>query len=441
MSASPPPSNPRHGVAEAALLLQRILPDPSPHEAGKGEAADQALEQFFRERHAGPKERARIADLVYYALRHRRPLERVVQHLLATHTVPDTLQLASAAAVALERETSTAAHPPEAWADWQPLWALLGHAATLAPPPLPPPSAAEQSGLPEWLWQRFSRQWGEEQALQLATALRISAPVDLRVNTLRATREEVVAALAAARIEACPTPHAPSGVRLAQRRPLQGLESFQHGWFEIQDEGSQLIAPLLTPRPGETIVDLCAGGGGKSLHLATLMGNRGRIVAADIEARRLLPIGPRSKRAGVRIIRTVALRHERDPQLKPLESKADAVLVDAPCSGLGTLRRRPEIQWQLQSTQIEAYHYRQCALLEAGARLTRPGGRLLYATCSLLHRENQEVVAAFLADNKNFRLQPVPMPATRPAHAPFFVLLPHQSATDGFFAALLLRIA
>ncbi|MEO5353707.1 MAG: RsmB/NOP family class I SAM-dependent RNA methyltransferase [Magnetococcus sp. XQGC-1] len=269
------------------------------------------------------------------------------------------------------------------------------------------------------------QQWGNQLA---PLSLNQPASVDLRVNLLRATREGVLSALAAAGIAAVATPHAPTGVRLLQRQPLSGLESFKQGWFEIQDEGSQLIAPLLAPRPGALVVDLCAGGGGKTLHLAALMQNRGTIWATDLSAQRLARLGARARRAGVRIIRPLALRHERDPKLKGVEGKADAVLVDAPCSGTGTLRRRPEIKWQLPSSQVEAYHYRQCALLEAGARLTRPGGRLLYCTCSLLQRENQAVADAFLQDNKNFCVR-----------SESLSFLPHRTGTDGFFAVLFER--
>ncbi|MEO5340641.1 MAG: RsmB/NOP family class I SAM-dependent RNA methyltransferase [Magnetococcus sp. MYC-9] len=418
-------------IQQAALLLQRLLPETG----GQGEAADQVLERFFRQHHTGSRERARIADWVYQALRHRRRLEGLLQGLSATAAVAwDGFSLVCAAAVMLEGLPEPASRAR--------LGALLGvERVTDGAATGPPPGGAERFSLPDWLWQRFVDQWGEPQAEQVAAVLNQPATVDLRVNRLRASREALLAALEAAGVEAVATPYAPTGVRLTRRRPLAALASFQQGWFEIQDEGSQLMAPLLDPRPGETVVDLCAGGGGKSLHLAALMQNRGRVVAADTVARRLAPLAGRSKRAGVRIIRTLPLRHERDAKLKEFTMRADAVLVDAPCSGIGTLRRRPELKWQLQEAQVEAYHDRQCALLEAGAALTRPGGRLLYVTCSLLQRENQAVVEAFLADNKQFRLQPVPAVPDLPQNTPFLILLPHQTATDGFFAALLQRAA
>lgn len=425
-------------VQEAGRLLQQILPDPLGENGGA--AADAVLEQFFRAHHTGSRERAYLAELVYHALRHRRSLEAMVRAVLPASPVPDGVSLAVAASVVMQAGSTAllrdllGVHPAESTT---PTDAVPSHQEPLTPPP--GLTMAERLSLPDWLWQQWVAQWGTEEAERLGRFLNQPASVDLRVNTLRATREQVMADLLAAQIVALPTPHAPTGLRLPERQPLGALESFKRGWFEIQDEGSQLIAPLLSPQPGETVVDLCAGGGGKTLHLAALMHNRGRIVATDLDERRLARLAPRCKRAGVRSVRTIALRHERDPKLKHLEGRADAVLVDAPCSGIGTLRRHPEMKWRLQSAQVEAYHYRQCALLEAGARLTRPGGRLLYATCSLLQRENQAVVTAFLADNKNFTLRPVRTVASSPPTTPFLMLLPHQTETDGFFAALLQR--
>ncbi|MBF0184296.1 MAG: RsmB/NOP family class I SAM-dependent RNA methyltransferase [Magnetococcales bacterium] len=423
-------------VQGAALLLPQIVP-----EFGQGErtslrlsAADQLLEHHFRQQRSGSLERQAISELVYYILRHRRSLEAVVRHLLPESGQPEPLFLAQAASVALR----------EGWQQlggWQRLARLLGIEPLPGSVPLLPLSDAEQHELPEWLWQQWLTEWGREQTSALAKALNQPATVDLRVNTLRANREQVLAELTAHRLSCQYTPHAPHGLRLHERQALQPLAAFQQGWFEVQDEGSQLMAPLLQPRPGELIIDLCAGGGGKTLHLAALLNNRGRLVAVDNEAGRLLRLTQRCKRAGVRIVRTVPVRHERDTPLKEWENKADAVLVDVPCSGSGTLRRHPELKWRLQSAQIAAYHYRQCALLEAGARLTRPGGRLLYVTCSLLARENQDVVAAFLADNRSFRSKMAVLPPGLTAEGPLFHLLPHRSGTDGFFAALLQRLA
>ena len=426
------------GLRDAGLLLQRIL-------FGAPSTTDAILGDFFRQQRCGQQERARITELVFHALRHRRPLETTLRPVLPDMAIPEGTALACAALADLR-----------AW----PRTRLCGLLETLESPasqatsasPLPSNSAAERVSLPDWLWHALATQWGEEEAERLGKALNQPACVDLRINPLRTSHKHLIETLATQAIHATPTPYAPMGLRLEKRTPLRGLEPFKQGLFEVQDEGSQLIAPLLAPKPGWTVVDLCAGGGGKTLHLAALMRNRGKIIATDTDERRLSRLKPRIRRAKARTITTMALRHERDPKLKHLEGRAEAVLVDAPCSGTGTLRRRPEIKWHLQAQQIEALHDRQCALLEAGARLTRPGGHLLYATCSLLRRENQDVVQTFLADNRYFRLQPVMASSLSPDFSakqeeevlpmtPFLTLLPHKTGTDGFFAALLQRTA
>lgn len=422
------------GLLDASRLLQEIL-------FVESSAADHVLERFFRAQHSGQMERARINELVFYVLRHRRRLECMLRSLLPNVSGYGGIELATSA-LAILRDwpeerlrvmLGVGTHAPPVRGDAQPL-----RCQSL--------SAAERISLPDWLWQHLQEQWGTEEAECLGAFLNQPAHVDLRVNSLRASRDEVLCTLRALELRVSPTSYAPMALRLEQRHPLNGLTPFKKGLFEVQDEGSQLITHLLTPQPGWTVVDLCAGGGGKSLHLAALMQNRGAVIATDIDKRRLSRLGPRIKRTGARIVRTLALRHERDPKLKRLEGRADAVLVDAPCSGTGVLRRHPEIKWRLQARQVDAFHYRQCALLEAGARLTRPGGCLLYATCSLLQRENQDVAWAFLADNKNFRLRPV-AEALAVAHieglpqtTPFLILLPHQTGTDGFFAALFQRV-
>ncbi|WP_130472157.1 RsmB/NOP family class I SAM-dependent RNA methyltransferase [Candidatus Magnetaquicoccus inordinatus] len=421
-------------IQEASQLLQAILPDLADAEDAslRLPAADQIVEQHFRQQHSGSLARTTIANLVYQVLRHRRFLQAMLQTLLPAGTTANAVQLVQAASIALH----------EGWQElsgWQRLAYLLGNIDPPSHIPQPSLSMAEQLSLPDWLWQNWSAQWGVEEACALGLALNQPATLDLRVNTLQTNRAQLTSTLQERGLATQWTEHAPQGVRLQQRLPLHTLPSFQQGWFEVQDEGSQLMAPLLQPKPGELLVDLCAGGGGKTLHLAALMHNRGRIIAVDNEAARLQRLTQRSKRAGVRIIRTVAVRHERDKPLKEWENKADAVLVDVPCSGSGTLRRHPEIKWRLHSAQVEAYHYRQCALLEAGSRLLRPGGRLLYVTCSLLARENQEVIAAFLADNRSFRSMPLTLPTSIACTGAMVYLLPQKTGTDGFFAALLQR--
>jgi len=254
-----------------------------------------------------------------------------------------------------------------------------------------------------------------------------------------------LAILAAVGVVATATPFAPDGIRLQRRQPLGGLEIHRQGHLEVQDEGSQLVGHLMDAKPGQTLVDLCAGGGGKTLQLAALMGGRGRLIAADSDSRRLNRSRSRLKRAGVKMVRLLPIRHERDPKLKFLTGKADGVLVDVPCSGTGTLRRHPEIRWHLQPEQVQLYQQRQCALLAAGAALTRPGGVLVYATCSLLAAENQSVIELFIEENQHFKVVSAgPFLARQgigglPESKPFLNLLPHLTGTDGFFAARLQR--
>ncbi|MBF0296085.1 MAG: RsmB/NOP family class I SAM-dependent RNA methyltransferase [Magnetococcales bacterium] len=394
-----------HDALLAARPLAAILNGVAP--------ADTVLTRFFQERGSGPKERAAVGDIVFLALRHRRRLAHP-----ADSASPEAL-----ATLALAELAGAPPSPP--------------------PEPLPPAVAVS---LPDWLWETWAGRWGQEEAMQLATALNQPASTDLRVNRLRADRERVMAALAAAGMEAQPLPDLPDGLRMQRHHPVTTLPAFRQGLFEIQDAGSQWIPLLLAPRPGESVVDLCAGGGGKTLQMAAMMGNRGRILATDTDAGRLARLGPRMKRAGASIIRTRAIRHEGDPWLRAMTGKADAVLVDTPCSGTGTLRRHPEIKWRITPEQVAAFHDRQCALLNAGARLVRPGGgRLLYATCSLLRQENEAVVEAFLGQNRAFRLLPASRTLARRGEdgvypeEPFLTLLPHVAGCDGFFAALFSR--
>ncbi|MBF0417105.1 MAG: RsmB/NOP family class I SAM-dependent RNA methyltransferase [Magnetococcales bacterium] len=391
-------------------LAMRVIEEILDHDA----SADGALRQLFSQRNSGSAERARVGDLVFHALRHRRRLE--YQH------APDgqsdrASNLIARAAADLDSPDAT----------------------------LPPLSSAVRCSLPDWLWESFVTQWGEEQALSLGLALNQPACTDLRVNRVLCDRESLRQRLLEAGIDATPLEDTPDGLRLTGHPPVTTLEPFHEGVFEIQDKGSQWIAPLLNVRPGETVVDLCAGGGGKTLHLAALMRNQGRILATDTDARRLNRLTQRTRRTRFNLVRVQTLRHERDPWFKPLIGKVDAVLVDAPCSGTGTLRRHPEIKWRLSPDQITALADRQSSLLHAAATLLKPGGRLVYATCSLLRAENQAIVEQFVNENQNFRHLPAMSPLAAQGYRGLYfqqqdlVILPHVAGCDGFFAALLQR--
>lgn len=275
--------------------------------------------------------------------------------------------------------------------------------------------------LPDWLHDSLVRQHGADETQKLAQVLNRAGNVDLRVNTLKATREQALAALHKAGIAATVTPQSPLGLRLAKRGALQATPAFRDGWIEPQDEGSQLLALHVNAQPGETVVDFCAGGGGKTLALAAQMQNRGRLYACDTRRASLDKLRLRAQRAGAGLADLVTLRDESDPVLAPLREKADAVLVDAPCTGSGTLRRNPERR--LHTPDLAALAATQLSILIGASRLVKKGGRLLYATCSLLAEENEAVVEKFLRSQPHFT-----------AANPPLRLLPHRDDTDGFFA-------
>jgi 16S rRNA (cytosine967-C5)-methyltransferase len=299
--------------------------------------------------------------------------------------------------------------------------------------------------LPHWLYLAIERQYDD--AAPLIDALKEGAPLDLRVNALKADRDAVREELAAHGVGATATRFSPDGLRLVDKPGLMSWPPYREGRIEVQDEGSQLIARLVQPKRGAMVVDFCAGAGGKTLALGALMRSSGRLYAFDINAKRLAGLGPRLKRSGLSNVHPVAIRSETDARVKRLSGKCDRVLVDAPCSGSGTLRRNPDLKWRFDESELARVNNVQHAVLAAAARLVKPGGRIVYATCSVLARENEEVVTAFLASNPGFQTVPAATVLTsqgvRIDHlarfAPYFVMLPHLHGTDGFFAAVLER--
>jgi len=269
------------------------------------------------------------------------------------------------------------------------------------------------------------------------------APLDLRVNTLLASREAVQQALAVDAVVAEPTPYSPVGLRVKGRPAINRHPLFLEGAVEVQDEGSQLLGFLLAPTRHDLVVDFCAGSGGKSLLLGALMHSHGRIYAFDVSATRLNRLKPRLKRSGLSNITPQPIRNENDIRVKRLAGKIDRVLVDAPCSGLGTLRRNPDLKWRQSPRSVEELKLKQAAILRAAAGLVKPGGRLVYATCSLLAEENEEIVEAFLAERGDFGKLHCGELLTRQGIAldtsEFLRLLPHLHGTDGFFSAALQR--
>lgn len=315
-------------------------------------------------------------------------------------------------------------------------------AASLAAPDMPEAAAHE---CPDDLFPAFQTTFGPRLRQEL-TALNLPAAQDIRVNTLRSDREALTKALAAKEIELRPTPYAPHALRARGRPDLAATQEFQSGRFEVQDEGSQLVAALVGAKPGQQVLDFCAGAGGKTLALAADMANRGHLVAADTSQRRLARAKLRLKRAGVENAERVLLTgRDDDPFLRRRRGWFDRVLVDAPCSGTGAWRRHPETKWQA-NRDVSRLNSLQDSILARAAPLVKRGGRLIYATCSLLPAENEERLEVFLNENKDFHLLSAAKLWAELLHTPWpcsgtdtLKLTPAQHGTDGFFAAVLER--
>ncbi|MFZ6754471.1 RsmB/NOP family class I SAM-dependent RNA methyltransferase [Undibacterium sp. Dicai25W] len=300
-----------------------------------------------------------------------------------------------------------------------------------------------KANMPAWIWDKLNTRFGEEQALALTTSLNTPAPLDLRVNAIKGNREDVIASLAQAPILAEPTPYSASGLRVIKKPSIQNLPLFKDGTIEVQDEGSQLLAQLVGARRGEMVADFCAGAGGKTLALGALMRNTGRLYAFDISEKRLAKLKPRLARSGLSNVHPVVIAHEKDAKIKRLSAKLDRVLVDAPCSGLGTLRRNPDVKWRQTAEGVAELNVKQASILASASRMVKPGGRLVYATCSILDEENEDIVNAFLAEHADFTLVPASKVLAEQKveleMGDFLKLYPHIHRTDGFFAAILER--
>jgi 16S rRNA (cytosine967-C5)-methyltransferase len=316
---------------------------------------------------------------------------------------------------------------------------LAGH--TLRHPEM---SRAVANDLPDWLLPYFEGAFGTGLEREMA-ALNAAAPIDLRVNRLKADRAGVCRVLAGEGVTAEPTPLSPIGLRLKKRAPLSGLPAFREGLFEVQDEGSQIAALLADARPGMRVVDFCAGAGGKTLALAAAMGNRGKLVACDVSSYRLERAGRRLRRAGVGNVERRVLSSEHDKWVKRHAGAFDRVLVDAPCLGTGTWRRNPDAKWRAGPKDLAELVERQQQILRSAARLVRPGGRLIYVTCSLLREEDATQAETFLGVHPDF----VPYPIAKvweetigghyPGGSDFLCLTPARHGTDGFFIAIFER--
>ena len=394
--------------------------------------ADAVVSRYFRDhRELGHADRAFVAETVFAVLRRGRSLEaRCAGQLSDRHLLLVALAVTRGWN---QRELAPVLRANEE--EWL---------ATARAMPDGEFSPAVRCDLPDWLYNKLEAQFGAEETEKLAHALNQPAPLDLRVNTLKTNRDAVLARFAEEGIGAAAGPLSPTAIRLREKPALAKHALFLEGAFEVQDEGSQLLGYLLEPRRGEMVVDFCAGAGGKTLLLGALMKNTGRLYAFDVSDKRLVKLKPRLARSGLSNVHPARIEHERDQKIKRLSGKADRVLVDAPCSGLGTLRRNPDLKWRQSEESVAELTVKQAAILDSAARLVRPGGRLVYATCSLLTAENDAIVEDFLAKHPEFTLTPASTVLAKHGiefSGDLLRLLPNQHNTDGFFAAVLDRKA
>lgn len=395
--------------------------------------ADTLVSTYFRANDKlGHRERGVLAETVFAIL--RRKLEFGQHAVSGTGSQERRLALLGLAFTRGIASVELVATPEEA--------AWLEHVGQIDPASLSP---RVRTNLPEWLYDRLAGRFDATELESLAAALNQPAPLDCRVNLIKANRDDVLAKLREDGFSAEPTPLAPNGIRLSGKPALQKHPLFMSGAIEVQDEGSQLLCQLVAPRRGEMIVDFCAGAGGKTLAIGAQMRSTGRLYAFDVSEKRLAKLKPRLARSGLSNVYPVMIDSENDSKIKRLAGKIDRVLVDAPCSGLGTLRRNPDLKWRQSPQSVAELTQKQTSILASAARLVKPGGRLVYATCSLLTEENGAIAEAFAAAHPDFVLLPAnELLASQKIGldtGKYLELLPNRNATDGFFAAVFERRA
>ena len=396
--------------------------------------ADAVVSRFFRDhRNLGQRERATLAETTYAVLRQKILFEQLAR----SGSGPKERRLAILGFYGPRDFLKSALNEQEkAWID---------ACDSVRPDELLEP---QRHNLPQWLAEPLKAQLGAG-FWPLAQSLQQQAPLDLRVNALQEKREQVQKELAQAAIKSEATPYSPWGLRVQGKPALNKLDAFTRGALEVQDEGSQLLALLLDAKRGEMVVDFCAGAGGKTLAIGAQMRNTGRLYAFDVSGHRLDALKPRLARSGLSNVHPAAIAHERDERVKRLAGKIDRVLVDAPCSGLGTLRRNPDLKWRQSPEGVQELAAKQAAILASAARLVKPGGRLVYATCSVLPEENEAIAEAFGAAHPDFApLAAGELLAQLKVEGAaslcsggddglrYLRLWPHLHQTDGFFAAV-----
>jgi 16S rRNA (cytosine967-C5)-methyltransferase len=395
--------------------------------------ADVALSRYFKaNKNIGGRDRGWIAETVYAVLRDKTLLGHLAQSMSGDQT--RRLALLALARHAGMESIGRIANDAERES--------LQRLAAVDAQTLP---RAVRLSSPQWLLDALDAQGNAELTDATLAALNAPAPLDLRVNDLKVSRDEAQASLTAAGIETSPTPHSPLGLRCAAKLNISLTKAFTDGMIEVQDEGSQLLTLLVAPKRGEMVADFCAGAGGKTLALGAAMRSTGRLYAFDTSLKRLERFKPRLARSGLSNVSPVAIDSENDQRIKRLAGKMDRVLVDAPCSGLGTLRRNPDLKWRQTPKDVTELAALQGRILASAARLVKPGGRLVYATCSILNAENDAVVDAFLSANPQFtQLDAGDLLAAQGVTLgamPRLRLTPQSHGTDGFYAVAMQRSA
>lgn len=415
-------------IRQAAVMLSNLLEFNSP--------ADAKLSEFFRNnRDLGTKERAFVAESVYGVLRRLRFLSAVTAN---DDNDPDDARKLVLAWM-LRIQGMSIQKIESMLTEQQIEWAHTIKAKSTENLPL-----AVQADVRDWLWEKLVAQYGEKEALTIARSMHDAATLDLRVNTVKGTRDEVMAKFIAENTSGennvTKTPYSPIGLRMPLRLNISRHVLFTEGQIEVQDEGSQILAHLVAPKRGMMVADFCAGAGGKTLAMGALMRNTGRLYAFDVSEKRLHSLGQRLKRSGLSNLNAQSISSETDPKLKRLNGKFDRVLVDAPCTGLGTLRRNPDLKWRQTPQDLAELTLKQTNILARASKLTKAGGRLIYSTCSLLRDENEQIAENFLAAHPDFKLlnaaEILRQQQINLDTGDYLKLLPHLHNTDGFFAAV-----
>ncbi len=402
--------------------------------------ADHLIDIFFRKRkYLGSHDRRFIAETLYASLRHKRRIEWILSPL---HLQSHRTTVFIVATLLFEKKISVESLLEEGLLSAEVLQQISAGVDTVPVDDRITNQISLTHSFPEWMVDAWLGQYGKSETEKLCGILNTQAPITLRVNTLKTTVDECRNSLMKEGIDTVAAEFSPVGLHIPKRINVFQLETFRKGFFEVQDEGSQLLAMLVDPKPRSKVIDACAGGGGKSLAMAALMKNRGEIFSLDIHNFRLDELRKRIKRAGADTIRIKTVLEDESPV--EFHNEADFVLVDAPCSGTGTIRRNPGMKWSVTPVMINELRVKQAKILSNYAQCVKVNGTIVYATCSLMKEENEEVVESFLAAHPGFTLRDPKEVLARYnldtlVNNRYFKLLPHHQGTDGFFAAIMRR--